>query len=212
MDARTEPVRTQILVIEDDPHIQKILQRVFREELMAPVQPALRRPRMHVATNAVFSFGDCEVDFAEMSARRSGKPVILAAHEFKLLRYFVENAERVLSREELLSEVWGYKSYPTTRTVDNQILKLRQKLETISPHVTQLAAETISGAEPASAIHATLEEIQQREAVEEFEIATHDVTKVETESKYPLNASGLLLSFGDDCGVDRTCDAVLRTR
>ena len=107
MDARTEPVRTQILVIEDDPHIQKILQRVFREELMTPVQPALRRPRMHVATTAVFSFGDCEVDLAKMSARRSGKPVILAAHEFKLLKYFVENAERVLSREELLNEVWG---------------------------------------------------------------------------------------------------------
>ena len=84
--------------------------------------------------------------------------------------------------------------------------------KTISPHVTQLAAETISGAEPASAIHATLEEIQQREAVEEFEIATHDVTKVETESKYPLKASGLLLPFGDECVGDRTCDAVPRPR
>src|ERR1700723_565516 len=51
------------------------------------------------------------------------------AHEFKLLRFFLDNPERVLSREELLNEVWGYNSYPSTRTVDNQILKLRQKLE-----------------------------------------------------------------------------------
>jgi DNA-binding response OmpR family regulator len=86
-----------------------------------------------------YSFGDCELDFAKMSARRAGKPITLTAHEFKLLKYFVENAERVLSREELLNEVWGYNSYPTTRTVDNQILKLRQKLEPDSadPHHLQ---------------------------------------------------------------------------
>jgi DNA-binding response OmpR family regulator len=64
-----------------------------------------------------------------MQATRKGAPVELTAHEFKLLRFFIENAERVLTREELLNEVWGYNSYPSTRTVDNQILKLRQKLE-----------------------------------------------------------------------------------
>jgi DNA-binding response OmpR family regulator len=84
-------------------------------------------------------FGECEVDFAKMSARRAGKAITLTAHEFKLLKYFVENAERVLSREELLNEVWGYNCYPTTRTVDNQILKLRQKLEpdAADPHHLQ---------------------------------------------------------------------------
>jgi DNA-binding response OmpR family regulator len=51
------------------------------------------------------------------------------AHEFRLLKYFTDNIDRVLTRELLLNEVWGYNSYPTTRTVDNQILKLRQKLE-----------------------------------------------------------------------------------
>jgi DNA-binding response OmpR family regulator len=205
--------RTQILVIEDDPHMQKVLHRIFREqgysvtvcgdgqsgldafhsarpsavvldlmlpnifgrdlckmmkaeqpgipvivvsaisevadkvlllelgaddyvtkpfsprELMARVQAALRRPQKQAPPAATFSFGQCEIDFAKMSARRAGKPITLTAHEFKLLRYFVENAERVLGREELLNEVWGYNSYPTTRTVDNQILKLRQKLE-----------------------------------------------------------------------------------
>ncbi|MGD0631719.1 MAG: response regulator transcription factor, partial [Terracidiphilus sp.] len=108
-------------------------------ELMARVQAALRRPRMVAAAKATYSFGECELDFAKMSARRAGKPITLTAHEFKLLKYFVENAERVLSREELLNEVWGYNSYPTTRTVDNQILKLRQKLEpdAAEPHHLQ---------------------------------------------------------------------------
>jgi DNA-binding response OmpR family regulator len=113
-------------------------------ELMARVQAALRRPRVQAAATTTYSFGECELDFAKMSARRGGKPIALTAHEFKLLKYFVENAERVLSREELLNEVWGYNSYPTTRTVDNQILKLRQKLEpdAAEPHHLQ----TIYGA------------------------------------------------------------------
>jgi DNA-binding response OmpR family regulator len=113
-------------------------------ELMARVQAALRRPRVQVAATTTYRFGECELDFAKMSARRGGKPIALTAHEFKLLKYFVENAERVLSREELLNEVWGYNSYPTTRTVDNQILKLRQKLEpdAAEPHHLQ----TIYGA------------------------------------------------------------------
>ena len=64
-----------------------------------------------------------------MTARRGGVDVVLTAHEFKLLKFFTENAERVLTRGVLLNEVWGYNFYPTTRTVDNQILKLRQKLE-----------------------------------------------------------------------------------
>ncbi len=97
-------------------------------ELMARVQAALRR-RQKPAVSSTYSFGECEIDFAKMSARRADRAVTLTAHEFKLLKYFVKHAERVLSREELLNEVWGYNSYPTTRTVDNQILKLRQKLE-----------------------------------------------------------------------------------
>lgn len=98
-------------------------------ELLARVQAALRRLQKAVVETAIYSFGDCEIDFAKMTARRSGKPIILTAHGFKLLKYFVQNPERVLSREELLIKVWGYNSYPTTRTVDNQILKLRQLLE-----------------------------------------------------------------------------------
>jgi DNA-binding response OmpR family regulator len=97
-------------------------------ELTARVQAAIRRQRKP-AVQKVYRFGDCEVDFSKMTIRRGGNPVVITAHEFKLLRFFTENAERVLSRDVLLNEVWGYNFYPTTRTVDNQILKLRQKLE-----------------------------------------------------------------------------------
>ncbi len=97
-------------------------------ELTARIQAAIRRQR-RPATASIFRFADCEIDFQSMSARRGGVPVTLTANEFKLLKYFTDNIHRVLTRELLLNEVWGYNSYPTTRTVDNQILKLRQKLE-----------------------------------------------------------------------------------
>jgi DNA-binding response OmpR family regulator len=64
-----------------------------------------------------------------MEAIRSGQAVTLTAQEFKLLKYLASSAGRVVSREELLNEVWGYQNYPSTRTVDNHILRLRQKLE-----------------------------------------------------------------------------------
>lgn len=97
-------------------------------ELLARVQAAVRR-QQKPQVPVTYRFGQCEINFAKMSASRANKPIPLTAHEFKLLKYFVQHAERVLSREELLNEVWGYNSFPTTRTVDNQILKLRQKLE-----------------------------------------------------------------------------------
>jgi DNA-binding response OmpR family regulator len=97
-------------------------------ELLARVQAAIRRSRRSRPGPAA-QFGDVQVDFAKMEVTRTGKKIALTAHEFKLLRFFLENAERVISREELLNEVWGYNFYPSTRTVDNQMLKLRQKLE-----------------------------------------------------------------------------------
>jgi DNA-binding response OmpR family regulator len=97
-------------------------------ELTARVQAAIRRQRKP-APPTIYRFADCEVDFKKMTVRRGGGVVVLTAHEFKLLKFFTENAERVLTRDVLLNEVWGYNFYPTTRTVDNQILKLRQKLE-----------------------------------------------------------------------------------
>jgi DNA-binding response OmpR family regulator len=80
-------------------------------------------------TNSVAVFGDVTVSFSAFEVLRKGQPVVLTALEFKTLKYFVQNARRAISRDELLNEVWGYENYPCTRTVDNYVLKLRQKLE-----------------------------------------------------------------------------------
>jgi len=64
-----------------------------------------------------------------MELTRADKPVSITAQEFKLLKYFARNPERVISRSELLDAVWGYENYPSTRTVDNHVWKLRLKLE-----------------------------------------------------------------------------------
>ncbi|MGA3081104.1 MAG: response regulator transcription factor [Terracidiphilus sp.] len=97
-------------------------------ELLARVEAAIRRSAKSGSAKLI-QFEEIAIDAAKMEVRRDGSVVTLTAHEFKLLRYFVENAGRVLTRGELLNDVWGYDSYPNTRTVDNQILKLRQKLE-----------------------------------------------------------------------------------
>jgi DNA-binding response OmpR family regulator len=64
-----------------------------------------------------------------MEVKRSGNTLTLTSLEFKTLKYLIQNARRVISRDELLNRVWGYYHYPTTRTVDNEILRLRKKLE-----------------------------------------------------------------------------------
>jgi len=109
------------------------------KELLARVRRAMRRsstPQPSVSqlpartvTREVLSFGDARVDFTSMEATRAGRQVTLTAQEFKLLKYLASSPGRVVSREELLNEVWGYQNYPSTRTVDNHILRLRQKLE-----------------------------------------------------------------------------------
>ena len=76
-----------------------------------------------------FAFGDVKVSFSSMEASRKGEPVKLTRLEFKTLQYFAQNPGHVIARDELLNQVWGYKNYPCTRTVDNHILRLRQKLE-----------------------------------------------------------------------------------
>lgn len=100
-----------------------------REELLALVSNAMS----HSTTpgeGVVTRFADLCVDFSKMEVSRpSGEKVVLTAKEFKVLRFFLLHPNRVISRDELLNEVWGYECYPTTRTVDNHILKLRHKLE-----------------------------------------------------------------------------------
>jgi DNA-binding response OmpR family regulator len=98
-------------------------------ELLARIQAAIRRTRKVPKVMATLRFGSVAVDFSTMEITRGGEPIALTAHEFKLLKYFVDHTGKVVTREELLNDVWGYNCYPTTRTVDNQLLKLRQKLE-----------------------------------------------------------------------------------
>jgi DNA-binding response OmpR family regulator len=97
-------------------------------ELLARVRAALRRT-VRQPSNDLATFDGISVDFVKMEVIRDGEAVVLTAQEFKTLKFLVQNADRVISRDELLNEVWGYQNYPSTRTVDNHILKLRQKLE-----------------------------------------------------------------------------------
>jgi DNA-binding response OmpR family regulator len=98
-------------------------------ELVARVRAAFRRINQSPEKRELYSFDDVEVNFTKMELSKGGKPVPMTPQEFKMLRFFLNNEERVVSRAELLNEVWGYNSYPTTRTVDTHILRLRQKLE-----------------------------------------------------------------------------------
>ncbi len=96
--------------------------------LLGVLGKAVQRFKGTSAENTV-EFGDVTVDFSAMEALRKGAPVVLTTMQFKTLKYLIQNARRVISRDELLNEVWGYENYPCTRTVDNHILRLRQKLE-----------------------------------------------------------------------------------
>ncbi|HET9695425.1 MAG TPA: response regulator transcription factor [Terriglobales bacterium] len=97
-------------------------------ELLARARVALRRTVKPSAADS-FSFDEVTINFPKMEVVRSGAEIQLTSQEFRTAKFLIENSERVISREELLNEVWGYQNYPTTRTVDNHILKLRQKLE-----------------------------------------------------------------------------------
>jgi DNA-binding response OmpR family regulator len=87
-------------------------------------------------SNAIdtFEFGGVKGCLSTMEIHRNGRPVTLTSKEFQLLAYLIKNPRRVISRDELLNEVWGYDNYPCTRTVDNHILKLRKKLEAEPAH------------------------------------------------------------------------------
>jgi DNA-binding response OmpR family regulator len=97
-------------------------------ELLARVRAALRRTN-RTGSGDLMTFDGISVDFSKMEIVRDGEVITLTAQEFKTLKFMLQHPDRVISRDELLNEVWGYQNYPSTRTVDNHILKLRQKLE-----------------------------------------------------------------------------------
>jgi two-component system alkaline phosphatase synthesis response regulator PhoP len=101
-------------------------------ELLARIESLLRRPALATISSPgmkVYCFGPFVVDFNKMEVTKKGKPVELAAREFQLLRYFVEHKGTALAREDILNEVWGYESMPSTRTIDTHVSWLRQKFE-----------------------------------------------------------------------------------
>jgi DNA-binding response OmpR family regulator len=98
------------------------------EDVSSPLDAAKAWFR-NSSTSDTFEFGEVTGCFSRVEIHRHGRPVVLTYKEFKTLEYLVKNAGRVISRDELLNKVWGYQNYPCTRTVDNHILKLRQKLE-----------------------------------------------------------------------------------
>ena len=99
------------------------------EELLARVRALLRRSRKQGRSPTKLKLGDVEIDLARQTAVRGRKPIHLTAKEFAMLRLLAEAAGEPVSREKFLDVVWGYTSFPTTRTVDNHIASLRAKLE-----------------------------------------------------------------------------------
>jgi DNA-binding response OmpR family regulator len=86
----------------------------------------------------MYVFEDVIVNFSKAEITRPGEKIIVTRKEFKTLEFLTKNAKRVISRDELLDKVWGYENYPCTRTVDNHMLKLRQKLERDPSHPIHL--------------------------------------------------------------------------
>jgi DNA-binding response OmpR family regulator len=95
-------------------------------ELLARIRAVLRRTSVETK---VLRFADVEVDVDRRCTTRRGNEVKLTPAEYNLLLYFLQNPDRALTRDVILNSVWGYESYPNSRTVDAHVVKLRQKLE-----------------------------------------------------------------------------------
>ena len=98
-------------------------------ELLARVKAVLRRVGPVPKASNRYTFGDVEVNLQSCQVSRRGRSLDFSSKEFDLLKYFLSHPGEALTRDRLLEEVWGYDKFPTTRTVDAHIVRLRQKLE-----------------------------------------------------------------------------------
>lgn len=98
-------------------------------ELLARIHAHLRRERRMGDDLRAYAFDEVQIDFERYTATRGEEALQLSPREFDLLRYLIRNRGRTVSREELLDAVWGLTNYPVTRTVDNHVAKLRQKVD-----------------------------------------------------------------------------------
>ena len=104
-------------------------------ELIARIKARLRNAEREIKpVPELYSFGDVEIDFAQFKVRRKGNELDLTSLELDILKYFIVHRGEVVSRNDLLDKIWGYERYPTTRTIDNHILKLRKKIEDDPSH------------------------------------------------------------------------------
>jgi len=116
--------KVQLLEIGADDYVVKPF---GARELLARIRAVLRRATAD--DNKTMEFGDVEVDLTRRVVSRSGSELKLTRAEYNLLTHFLQNPDRVLSRDMILNSVWGYDSFPHTRTVDAHVVRLRQKLE-----------------------------------------------------------------------------------
>ncbi len=136
---RTEGVQTPIIVLSAmADEVDKVLMLEIgaddyvvkpfgARELIARIRAVLRRTSP--AQPKTFHFSDVEIDFERRMVTRNGLEVKMTPAEYNLLSFFVQNPGKAVSRDQILNSVWGYDSYPNTRTVDAHVVRLRQKLE-----------------------------------------------------------------------------------
>ncbi|MCU0344653.1 MAG: response regulator transcription factor [Ignavibacterium sp.] len=140
-DLRSDGVKTPIVMVTSrKEEIDKILgleigaddyvTKPFSiRELLARVKALIRRSTYEPGNIEEVAFADLNINFKKQEMLKGINPVRLSATEYRILHYFIDHESEVISRDKFLDEVWGYDSYPTTRTVDNYILSLRKKIE-----------------------------------------------------------------------------------
>lgn len=100
------------------------------KELLARIKAILRRRSDIITEFDKYTFGDVSLDFEKLEAKKGNKKIDLSLKEYEILKYFISKEGKVVTRNDLLDEVWGYENFPTTRTVDNYILMIRKRIET----------------------------------------------------------------------------------
>jgi two-component system, OmpR family, alkaline phosphatase synthesis response regulator PhoP len=147
VELRQRDVEAPVVVLAAHDHVQQrvaifkagaddyLLKPIDPDELQARIEALLARSvRKKKPEISSYEFGSFRVDFHESRLARNGSVIELSERESRLLRYFVENRGKTISRNALLQHVWGYRRAPFTRTVDVHILRLRHKIEDDPKH------------------------------------------------------------------------------
>jgi len=116
--------KVQLLEIGADDYVVKPF---GARELLARIRAVLRRAAPE--DTKVMGFANVEVDLTRRVVSKHGQELKMTRAEYNLLTFFLQNPDRALTREMILNSVWGYDSFPNTRTVDAHVVRLRQKLE-----------------------------------------------------------------------------------